>query len=173
MTVAIDQTKINEKMHKLETVIGYSFSDISHLAEAMKAIREDKETGNKEYTNEALACFGDTIIKCLIAQHLYKLGKKKGEITTEKAKLETNKVFNSVAKKFNIPDYAYHEKHFAKDAPGYEKVCSKGHDPYIEAIAAAIYLDGGWEKAGKWFEKWLLPKLEESKDKGGNLQKNA
>ena len=47
--------------------------------------------------------------------------------------------------------------------PEHEKVVSKEHDPYIEAIAAAIYKDGGWEAVTPWFNDWLLPLLEKYK----------
>ena len=44
--------------------------------------------------------------------------------------------------------------------PNHEKVVNRKNDPYLEAIAAAIYLDGGWGEIFSWFQKWLLPKLE-------------
>ena len=164
----MERSQIEIKMHELEEIIGYRFSNCSLLADAMKAELLEKQDGknNKEYSNDALACLGDSIIKFLITKYFYNQGKRKGDITNEKSKRENNEVFHEIADEYDILKYAYNDKHFADDnPPDHEKVRSEGHDPYIEAIAAAIYLDGGWEKVGKWFEDWLFPKLEQHKSK--------
>lgn len=160
------ETRIKAEMRELEKIIKYQFNDISQLEKAMRSVLLEKQGGksNQEYSNDSLACLGDTIIKFLIADRLYKQDKRKGEITSEKSKLENNTVFHRIAEKCEIRKYAYNDKHFVKDnPPDHEKVRSGEHDPYVEVIAAAIYLDGGWEKIREWFEKWLLPKLEQNK----------
>ena len=164
----MDQTRIDTEMHALEEIIEYKFNNLSLLADAMKSVKLDKRDSDgdnhKEYSNEALSCLGDTVIKFLIAQHLYNLSKRKGEMTVEKSALENNKVFHEIADEKGIIAHAYNDDYFAKDdPPQHKKVRSKKHDPYIEAIAAAIFLDGGWKKVGEWFEKWLLPNLEQHK----------
>jgi dsRNA-specific ribonuclease len=165
----MERSQIEIKMYKLEEFIGYRFSNLSLLADAMNANLLEKKGGknNKEYSNDAIACLGDTIIKFLITEHFYRKGKRKGDITIEKTRLEKNEVFHEIADEYDILKYAYNDKHFADEdnIPKNEKVRSERHDPYIEAIAAAIYLDGGWEKVSKWFEAWLLPKLEQHKSK--------
>jgi dsRNA-specific ribonuclease len=162
----MDQERIDAEMHELEEILDYQFTDISHLANAMRAVLLEKQGGkhNREYSNDALACLGDAVIKLLITQNLFKQNKRKGDITEEKSKLETNEVFHKIAKAEHITDYAYNDKCFAKDdPPQHEKVRCEGHDPYIEAIAAAIYLDGNPEQVSEWFENWLLPKMKQNK----------
>ena len=169
----MEKARIETKMHELEEIIGYRFSNLSLLADAMKAVLLEKEGGknHKDYSNDAIACLGDAIIKFLITEHFYNKGKRKGVITIDKTKLENNEIFHEIADKYGILKYAYNDKHFADEdnIPGHEKVRSEGHDPYIEAIAATIYLDGGrdggWDKVREWFEAWLLPKLEQHKSK--------
>ena len=162
--------EIEGKMHELEKILGYTFQDVSLLSSAMKSQllekREDDGKYHKEYSNEALAFLGDTVIKFLIAEHLYKdeckHEKRKGDMTNTKKVLESNAVFHKLAEKEGIIRYAYNEKTFSKPTlPDHERVCSKKHDPYIEAITAAIYLDRGWDDVTKWFQRWLLPKLKE------------
>ena len=169
----MDQSRIEKEMHELETKLGYTFEDISLLAEAMKSQKLEKLPGDgdnqKEYSNEALAFLGDTIIKFLIAKFLYedKAGenKRKGKMTEQKALLENNKIFHSIMTEERLILYSYHDRHFTKDnPPNHEQVVSKEHDPYIEAIAAAIYMDGGWESVTTWFKNWLLPRLKKYKD---------
>lgn len=48
---------------------------------------------HSEYTNDGLATIGDTVLKSVIADYLYRKGiTTKGEITRIKSKLENNEV---------------------------------------------------------------------------------
>ena len=86
-------------------------------------------------------------------------------MTELKARLENNKNFHRIMTEEKLILYSYHDKHFNMDnPPDHEKVVSKKHDPYIEAIATAIYLDGGWNAVTTWFKEWLLPHLEQYQD---------
>ena len=163
----MDQSRIEKEMHELETKLGYTFEDISLLAEAMKSQKLEKIPGDgdnhDEYSNESMAFFGDTIIKCLLAKYLYGDGKnkRKGAMTAEKSRLENNPTMHNIMIKEELISYAYHDTHFVMDnPPDHLKVATKEHDPYIEAITAAIYKDGGWEAVTPWFNNWLLPRLE-------------
>lgn len=81
-------------------------------------------------------------------------------MSIEKSNLEKNKTFHKIMTEENLISFAYNEKHFYKtDLPKHEQVVSNKHDPYIEAIAATIYKDGGFENVTIWFENWLLPRL--------------
>ena len=163
----MDWSRIEKEMHTLETKLAYTFRDISLLAEAMKSQKLEKLSSDgknqKEYSNDALAFLGDTIIKFLIAKHLYGDGidRRKGDMTIIKSRLEDNSVFHKIMTNEKLISYAYHDTHFHMDnPPDHLKVVTNKHDPYIEAIAAAIYMDGGWEAVTIWFEDWLLPRLE-------------
>ena len=92
----MDQSRIEKEMHELETKLGYIFHNISFLADAMKSQKLEKLPGDgdnqKEYSNEALAFLGDSIIKFLIAKFLYedKAGenKRKGKMTSREELLQ-------------------------------------------------------------------------------------
>ena len=163
----MDWSRIEKEMHELETKLEYTFRDISLLAEAMQSQKLEKlpddGKNKKEYSNEALAFLGDTIIKFLIAEYLYGDGnnKRKGAMTIKKSELESNCIFHKIMIDEDLISYSYHDKYFHMDnPPDHEKVVTKKHDPYIEAVAAAIYKDGGWEAVTTWFKNWLLPRLE-------------
>ena len=163
----MDQSRIKKEMHELEAKLGYTFEDISLLADAMKSKKlanlSDDGANHHEYSNESMAFFGDTIIKCLLAEYLYGDGKnkRKGAMTVKKSKLEKNKTMHNIMMKEGLILYSYHDKYFSKDnPPEHEKLVTNDHDTYIEAIAAAIYKDGGWEAVSRWFENWLLQRLE-------------
>ena len=71
----MDWSRIEKEMYELEAKLGYTFKDISLLAEAMKSQKletiPDDGDNHDEYSNESMAFFGDTIIKCLLAKYLY------------------------------------------------------------------------------------------------------
>ena len=168
----MDKLRIEAKMHELEEKLEYKFNDISLLAEAMKSQKLEKlptdGKNQKEYSNEALAFLGDTIIKFLIANSLYgdEKNKRKGKMSSEKAELESNCVFHAIMENEKLLLYSYNDTHFHMDnPPKHKKVVTKKHDPYIEAIAASIFMDGGWESVTSWFENWLFPRLKEHNKK--------
>ena len=163
----MDWARIEKEMHELEAKLGYTFKDISLLAEAMKSKKLENLSGDganhHEYSNESMAFLGDTIIKFLLAKYLYGDGenKRKGAMTAKKSELENNETMHNIMMHEHLILFSYHDKHFYKDNPPQnEKVVANKHDPYIEAITAAIYNDGGWEAVTIWFENWLLPCLE-------------
>ena len=169
----MDLSRIEAEMHELEKKLEYKFNNIFLLAEAMKSQKLEKLPGDgdnqNEYSNESLAFLGDTVIKFLIAESLYnnEVGedKRKGKMTELKKQLENNKTFHSIVTEEKLILYSYHDKHFNMDnPPAHEKVVSKEHDPYVEAIAAAIYMDGGWDAVTTWFKEWLLPRLKRYQD---------
>ena len=56
---------------------------------------------------------------------------------------------------------AYNDECIAKDnPPDHKKLPNSEHDPYIERIAAAIYLQSGFEELKEWAFNWLLPKID-------------
>lgn len=167
----MEWSRIEKEMHELEAKLGYTFKDISLLAEAMKSQKLENLLGDgdnhTEYSNESIAFLGDVIIKFLLAEHLYGDGenKRKGAMTDEKSELEKNETMHSIMINEGLILYSYHDKYFHMDnPPQHEQVVTKEHDPYIEAITAAIFKDGGWEAVTVWFENWLLPLLKKYKD---------
>ena len=157
--------RITEEMHALESKLGYTFQNIELLAKAMQSVKLERRVQDgehsREYSNESLAFLGDTIIKFLIARKLFAHDKRKGDMTEEKKTLEGNDTFHKIMKEEGLIGYAYHDTHFRKDdPPHHEQVIHSRHDPYIEAITAAIFLDSDWPGVTAWFESWLYPRLE-------------
>ena len=169
------EEKINTRMEELQGKINYTFKNIDLLKQAMCSIRLQRTQydgkNNKEYTNEALALVGDTLLKTFIANRLYTkiLDKgnypRKGYITILKAKLESNKIYHKIMQDEGLWIYAYNEYYFA-DQPcmDHERVRSNDHDPYIEAITAAIFYDSDFYETQKWFNDWLFPLIKKYLD---------
>ncbi len=162
----MNEERIIKEMKKLETKIDHKFNNISLLAKAMKSEKIDVPNSGKnhrEYSNEALATVGDAILKAVIADRLFRdfPDITKGELTVAKKALENNKTLHKIDCDEGIIDYAYNEKHFYNDpnVPEQEKVVSKGHDAYIEAIVGVIYYDSNFEVTKQWINDYLYPLL--------------
>ncbi len=162
----MDKNRINKEMKELETKLHYHFRNISHLAKAMGSIKINVSQQGKthsEHSNEGLATVGDTILKSIIADKFYRDGiRTKGEITAKKSEIENNTVMHRIMMDEGFIDYSYNTLHFFKDSniKGHERVVSKKHDPYVEAIVGAVYYDSNYDTTKRWVLKWLLPLLE-------------
>lgn len=164
----MDREKVRKKMVEMQEKIGYQFSDINLLSDAMKSERiKDHDAGknHKEYTNEGLATVGDAVLKAVIADFLYSGGTtRKGEITTKKSELENNQSFRKIMTDKKLIEYAYNNEYFqSENPPKHKQVVNKKHDPYIEAIVGAVYYDSGFDRTKEWIIEWLLPLLEKIK----------
>ena len=92
----MDKVVVYQKMRELEVKIHYHFNDIAWLSKAMRSEKIEvfgEGKNHSEYTNDGLATIGDTVLKSVIADYLYRKGiTTKGEITQIKSKLENNEV---------------------------------------------------------------------------------
>lgn len=163
----MEQERVKNEMHELEEKIKYDFTDISWLSKAMGSIKIEVPNQGKnasEYGNEALATVGDSLLKFVLADYLYGTENitTKGELTSTKSKLENNTIMHNIMLEENLIAYAYNSLHFYKDKdiPEHEKVVCNEHEPYIEAIVAAVYYDSDYETTKDWIIKWLLPLLK-------------
>ncbi|MBQ9099426.1 MAG: hypothetical protein IJY50_08385 [Clostridia bacterium] len=141
------QERIQTKMQELARLLGYDYSDIQHLSNAMYC---KKEEGRNDYTNDAMATLGDTVLKLILAEYLYDQGYDKDEISARKLRLEQNTTLKRISDKTGLWQYAYNDRYFADEAPGDAKLPYGNHDIYLEAIIAAIYRDRGLAYARQW-----------------------
>ena len=142
-------------LEKLEESIGYKFNNKSLLIKSLTHTSYAFE--NKVESNEKLEFLGDSILEFISSKYLYenypKL--KEGEMTKVRADIVCEKSLHKIAKKHNFSDFLYLGKS--------EKSCNREVRPAImadsvEALIAAIYFDGGLEKA----EKFIIENLKEA-----------
>ena len=110
-------------------------------------------------SNEKLEFLGDSILEFISSIYLYKNYPKlkEGEMTKVRATVVCEKSLYKVAKKHNFSDFLYLGKS--------ERLSGGENRPAIladsvEAIIAAIYLDGGLEEARRFIEKNLKDEIE-------------
>ena len=153
MVVIMEDNVIIPKMYELAKLINYQANDISYLKKAMYCQRlHNLEDGKnrKKYTNDSLATLGDAVLKLILSEYFFDKGYDKAEITKEKEKIENGSALSDLCSKSKIIKYAYNNTSFFDDAPQNNQVAHPDHDPYIEAIIAAIYKDKGFDYCKNW-----------------------
>lgn len=153
--------EIKSRTEELAKNLKYEFDNISHLCEALYCQKipatEDK------YTNSAIALVGDNVLKLALSHKFYAENADKEFINNKKASYEKNETLKKVCDKLNVYQYAFNKENFySDDLPDHKKLPHSEHDPYVEAVIGAIYLDKGFNYANEWINKQLIPMIEES-----------
>ncbi len=138
----------------LEKNIGYTFKDKELLKKALRHTSYANER-NLE-SNEKLEFLGDSILEFLSSKYIYNNYKylTEGEMTKVRATVVCGKSLSKVAKLHNFSDFLYVGKSEQK-ANGENRPAIL--EDSVEAMIAAIYLDGGIEEA----EKFIIDNLKD------------
>ena len=143
-------------MQRLEQAIGYRFRDKSLLEQALSHSSYANEVlrdGLKSY--ERLEFLGDSVLGFVTADYLYKNYPKlhEGELTKLRAELVCEKSLELSAKKLGLGEYLRLGK--GEEAGGGRTRTSIIAD-LVEAVLAAIYLDGGFGPAKDFVYRFVL-----------------
>ena len=154
---------IKGRMQEAQGIIGYCFDDISllMLAFCRTKIHNEKGKNNETYFSDTLATLGDSVLHMLLVEYFFAKGKDKQEINDCAEKLEKNETLSNIREKNKLTKYLYHENCFYDTAPQYDQVSisASGHEPCIEAIIGAIYLDKGIDAAREWIIRHIIAPL--------------
>ena len=142
------------KLEKLEQEIGYTFKNKELIETALTHTSYAYEH-NKE-SNEKLEYLGDSILEFISSKYLFNTYKnlREGEMTKVRAAVVCEKSLHKIALMHNFSDFLYLGKS--------ERVSGGSTRPTIladsvEAVIAAMYLDGGLEPV----EKFIIENLKD------------
>ena len=143
----------------LEDNLGYKFKDKGLLKKALTHTSYAYE--NKVESNEKLEFLGDSILEFITSEYIYNTytNLKEGEMTKVRATVVCGENLCKVAKSHNISEFLY---------LGKSEIISGGKnrtailEDSVEAIIAAIYLDGGIEQVKKFIVDNLKEEIEEA-----------
>lgn len=147
-------------MNELEKKLGYSFKDISLLNTALSHSSYTNENRkNGEVCNERLEFLGDSILGMVTANYLYKKfpDMPEGQMTKMRSELVCEHSLHRVAQKLGLGEYLRLGK--GEEMGGGRTRPSIMADA-VEAILAAVYLDGGFEESAKIIKKYILTGVE-------------
>ena len=131
-------------MQTIEEKIGYTFQNKELLKKALTHTSYAYE--NNIESNEKLEFLGDSILEFVSSKYLYENYPelKEGEMTKVRATVVCEKSLHKVAKMHDFSDFLYLGKSERKMG-GQERPAILADS--VEAVIAAIYLDGGIEQA--------------------------
>ena len=143
-----------------EKTIGYQFKDKKLLTQALthSSYANEKKLG-KLGCNERLGFLGDAGLELISSDFLFKKypGIPEGELTKKRASMVCEPSLAYCARAFGLPDYLRLGK-------GEDMTGGRNRDSIVsdatEALLGAIYLDGGYEKANGFVQKFILNDME-------------
>lgn len=142
------------KTDEIEKSINYNFKDKSLLETALTHTSYANENNVASY--EKLEFLGDSILEFISSKYLYNKYQNltEGELTKVRAQVVCEDSLKEIAKKHKFYDYILVNK--SEKINGGNKKSAILAD-CVEAVIAAIYFDGGLERA----EKFIVDNLKE------------
>jgi ribonuclease III len=143
---------------------------VTHSSQARE--QESQQAGESKYKvndNEQLEFLGDAVLSLVTSEELYRRfpNFREGELSKLRAHLVSERHLILIAQKLELG-------HYLRLGRGEEKSGGRGKTALLvdalEAILAAIYLDGGFEVAREFVLRNIVdPELERMERQGGSL----
>lgn len=156
----------DSKLMGLMSVLMYQFSDAALLKAALT-----HATIHPQKNNQRLEFLGDAVLQLVISQALYERKKdNEGRLTFKRQKLVNEQALAQVARRLKLGDYLQLSQAFANEGgASQDSVLADA----MEAVLAAIYLDGGLDAAKQvilhlWHD--AIQQADASLDAKGALQ---
>jgi ribonuclease-3 len=165
-----------EGLDELEAEIGYRFTNRSLFERALthkSRIYEKNPPGQGQNDNEQLEFLGDSILGFVISEYLIRRfpGHPEGRLSKLKAHLVSATRLFEVAQSLKLGDYLFLGR--GEEMSGGREKRALLADA-VEALIAAIYLDGGIEEARKFVEEQVPgPELVEDGEMATSDYKSA
>ena len=148
-------------MHALETKLGYAFRSPALLENALyHSSYANEHRGAGISSNERLEFLGDAVLGFVTAEYLYAKHPDlpEGDLTRIRAALVCEESLHEVAQSLRLGDFLLLGK--GEESGGGRRRPSILADA-VEAVLAAVYLDGGIDKVRSLIHRILLEKEQE------------
>lgn len=149
-------------METLENKINYKFKNKSYLKEALTHSSYANEGNRRLKSNERMEFLGDSVLSLVSGQYLFEKypDMPEGELTKLKASLVCTESLMRFAKQIDLGNYLFLGK--GELMTGGAERPSILEDAF-ESLIAAVYLDGGLEKAREFVIGFLKPAIDNHK----------
>ena len=148
-----------ETLETLEKNIGYKFKDIELLKNALTHTSYAYEHGVA--SNEKLEFLGDSILEFVSSDYMYKkyTNLKEGELTKVRATVVCEKSLYKIALAHDFSEFLYLGKSELMTG-GRQRTAILADS--VEAVIAAMFIDGGLEPAKKFIIENLKDEIEQA-----------
>jgi ribonuclease-3 len=145
---------MSNDIKKLEKILDYKFHNLDLLKKALTHKSFAAEAGISEF-NERMEFLGDAILAGVVADYLYNKfpDQDEGRLSQLKSQIVSGHNLCRWAKELKTGDYIYISK--SEEMSGGRKRDNLLSDS-LEALIAAIYLDGGFEASRKFILGYLM-----------------
>ncbi|BEP29406.1 ribonuclease III [Helicovermis profundi] len=150
------------KKEKLQKNIGYVFTNISFLDEALThSSYSNERRNNLTHNNERLEFLGDSVLSIVISDYLFNNYKDlpEGELTKIRSKIVCESTLGECSRKLELGKFMFFGK--GEEMTGGRERTSILADAF-EALIASIYLDGGIEESRKFILYQMRSKINDS-----------
>lgn len=154
------QTALTD-LHLLEQNLGYQFRDRAHLQKAMIHSSHAFEQGRQAHKdNETMEFLGDAVLDLTVGHALFRhfSEMREGDLTRLRAALVNERHLARMARDLDLGRYLLlgkgEEVNLGREKPSILS-CA------FEALAGAIFLDGGYDAAAGFVERHFLPWFED------------
>jgi len=150
-----------QALQALSRRLGYAFRDLTLLDQALCHSSYAHEHPEAGPSNELLEFLGDAVLALTVSHLLLSAfpGSSEGELSRRRAALVNARQLAAVAKDLDLGGYLLlgrgEEQQRGRDKPS---VLADA----LEAVAAAVFLDGGLEAAHDLIRRWFGPLLEQA-----------
>jgi len=157
---------------KLEENLGYTFQNPKLLKTALTHSSFANEAHNGTHSNERLEFLGDAVLSIVVSDYIFRNCPHlpEGELTKMRASLVCEKSLQRFSRTLEIGDFLRLSR--GEQNSGGAQRSSILADAF-EAVLAAIYLDGGMEKAREFVLRFTVPEMENPKPKAFKDYKTA
>ena len=149
-------------MKSLQEKIGYAFRDVSLLETALTHSSYANEHRPEEAAfNERLEFLGDSVLGMITAEHLFRNEPTmpEGKMTRLRAELVCERNLAAAGDELGIGGLLRLGR--GEENSGGRQRSSIKADA-VEAVLAAVYLDGGMEPAVRFVERFVLSRMEQA-----------
>ncbi len=150
-------------MKKLEDTLGYQFKNQALLVNALThSSYANENRGRGLQSNERLEFLGDSVLGMVVADYLFRNhpDKPEGELTRLRASLVCETSLVVVAQEWNLGQYLLLGK---GEEQGGGRTRRSIQADAVEAVLAAVYLDGGITYARNLIQTYILDRVEQEK----------
>ena len=150
-----EATSRGVKLQRLQRILGYEFRQPDYLRQALT----HRSAGTRN--NERLEFLGDAILGFEVAEILYRKhpDAAEGELSRARSQLVKRETLASVARRLGLGEYLIlGTGELASGGQNRDSILSDA----VEAIIAAVYLDGGMEQARAFVRSVLEELIDKS-----------
>ena len=146
----------------LQDRIGYLFQDPSLLE---RALTHPSSTAEDNRDNERMEFLGDSVVNLCVAQALYERHPdwSEGDLTQVKSAIVSTTGLARAGESLGLRDVG----RFGKGLPQHEPLPPSVYANLFEAVAAAVYQDGGLNAARSFVLRILGPEMRTAAENGG------